>query len=71
MTAAEWNAAYPVGTRVAVTLANGDVLTTNTASDAERIGDHDMLRLEGSEGYWLLSWCGAMEAPGAVRGPSL
>lgn len=61
MTAAEWNAAYPPGTRVRVLLANGEVLTTRTASIAGRVGDHDMLQLEGRVGFYLLSWCAALE----------
>lgn len=63
LTADEWNRDYPPGTQVAVTLANGDVLTTRTASEAQRIGQHDMVLLEGRVGYWMLGWCRALEPP--------
>lgn len=67
MNATEWNAAHAPGTRVVVTLANGDSLTTRTASEAVRVGQHDMLMLEGHVGYYLLTWCQALE-PSATRG---
>lgn len=63
MTAAEWNAGFAPGARVVVTLANGDCLTTRTASEAVRVGQHYMLQLDGRQGFYLLSWCQALEVP--------
>ena len=67
MNAAEWNGSFMPGTRFVVTLANGDCLTTRTASDASRIGQHDMLMLEGRVGYYLLAWCQALVPPAQAR----
>lgn len=61
MDAAAWNAQVPIGARVAVTLANGNVLWARTGSAAARVGQYDMLELEGRRGLWLLSWCRALE----------
>lgn len=66
MTADAWNLAYRPGTPVVVTLANGNCLTTRTASEAQRIGQHDMVMLERRVGFYLLSWCRALVAPRAM-----
>lgn len=65
MTAAEWNAAHMPGTRVSVTTADGSIIWTRTASQAERVGQNDMLALEGRTGLWLLDWCRAMACASA------
>jgi hypothetical protein len=59
LTAAEWNALYPPGTPVRVTRADGWVLEAVTASEARRVGQHDMVELAGYRGLWMLGWCEA------------
>ena len=57
MTAAEWNAAHPLGTKVVLKLANGKRCVTRTASIAATWGGLDHVRVESiATGYVLLSW---------------
>lgn len=58
MTAGEWNAKYPPGWPVIVTLANGKRIRTETASEAVRVGQFDMIKVAAIQpGSVLLSWC--------------
>lgn len=58
MDSQRWNAKYPVGTTVILSLANGKRLPTRTRSRAERWGGLDHVAVEAIQsGYVLLSWC--------------
>lgn len=67
MDAIEWNRRWPVGTRVRLTKADGEVLRTRTVSPAQRWGGVDHVAVGGISGYVLLSWCDP-EEPSAGQG---
>jgi hypothetical protein len=52
---AEWNAAYPPGTAVLVTKADGSQMRAYTAAPAQRVGVFEMVELFGYRGLWLLA----------------
>ena len=57
MTANDWNARYPIGTKVVLTLVNGNQHVTHTTSAAEHIGSHDFIRVgQILVGLVLLEW---------------
>lgn len=60
MTAAEWNACYPAGTQVSLTLADGEIVWARTKSEAARVGQYEMIEIEGFSGLMLLDWCRAL-----------
>jgi hypothetical protein len=57
MDAIEWNQRWPVGTRVRLTKADGQVLRTLTVSAAQRWGGLDHVAVGGMSGFVMLSWC--------------
>ena len=65
MDAAAWNAKYPVGTLVIVTLANRRRRLAQTISLACHIGQHDFVQVDRIQpGYVLLGWCWPVNATG-------
>jgi hypothetical protein len=60
MDAETWNREHPIGTRIMVRLANGDILHTWTTSAALRVSSLDFVRIRAFEGLVLLSWCEAL-----------
>ena len=56
MTADEWNARYPIGTRVWLTLADGQGKETCTLTPAQTWGGLDHVSVAGLSGFVLLSW---------------
>lgn len=65
MDAAAWNANYPPGSWVIVTLANRKRIPARTLRPALRIGQHDFIEVDAIRpGYVLLSWCWPVK-PGA------
>jgi hypothetical protein len=56
MTTDEWNARYPIGTRVRLTLADGETRDTRTLTAAQTWGGLDHVCVAGVTGYVLLSW---------------
>lgn len=67
----DWNRAHPVGTRVKVTLDNGDVVEDVTVAygaggSAELLGGHTAcVKLQG-RGCFLLSRCRPIAGPAVV-----
>ena len=53
--AEQWNAMHPKGTRVSVTLRNGETLSAETATHAQQWGDLALLTLAGVEGKWSIA----------------
>ena len=65
MDAAAWNAKYPVGTVVIVTLVNHRRRLARTISLACHIGQHDFVQVDQIQpGYVLLGWCWPVNAKG-------
>lgn len=65
MDAAAWNAKYPVGTLVIVTLANRRRRLARTIGLARHIGQHDFVQVDQIQpGYVLLGWCWPVNATG-------
>ena len=56
MDSTAWNEAYPVGTRVVLTLVDGKKLETNTSGPAIRYGRMDFVRVEAMQGLVVLDW---------------
>ena len=68
MEAAAWNAKYPVGTLVIVTLANRRRRLARTIGLACHIGQHDFVQVDQIQpGYVLLSWCWPVNARGRAH----
>jgi hypothetical protein len=67
---AEWNAAYPPGTAVLVTKADGSQMRAYTAAPAQRVGVFEMVELFGYRGLWLLAWCEPINGPQSTSGRS-
>lgn len=62
MNSNEWNARYPVGQRVIVQMDDGEKRETKTLRPAERLpSGHDVIRLEGCYGPYLLNRIYAIE----------
>lgn len=62
MNAQEWNSKFPTGTHVSLTLANGEIVWTRTASAAETWGGMSHVKVEAiSQGYVPLDWVRALE----------
>lgn len=54
--ARDWNAKHPVGCKVEVTLDDGSIKETQTASEAWVLGGHTaVIKLEGISGGYSLS----------------
>jgi hypothetical protein len=65
MDATAWNAKYPVGTLVIVTLANRRRRVARTIGSAQHIGQHDFVQVDQIQpGFVLLSWCWPVNATG-------
>jgi hypothetical protein len=62
--AERWNAEHSIGTRVSVTLRNGETLSAETATHAQQWGDFALVTLAGIEGIWTV---GALSDVGDVR----
>jgi len=63
MDAPAWNARYPVGTWIIITLANRQRRLTRSSSAAVHIGHHDFIQVEAIQtGYVLLRWCWPLKA---------
>lgn len=56
MTTDEWNTRHPIGTRVRLTLADGETRETRTLTVAQTWGGLDHVCVAGITGYVLLSW---------------
>lgn len=56
MSANEWNNAYPIGTLVQATLADGRTLNTRTLGRARAWAGLDHVEVAGITGYVLLAW---------------
>lgn len=63
LTAEEWNATWPIGTRVSVTLVDGNVNWTRTKAAAIHVGEYDFIEVDGMLGLVLLDWCAPLEPP--------
>lgn len=63
LTAAEWNAQYPKGTHVSLTLADSEIVWARTKSAAARAGQYEMIEIEGFSGLMLLAWCRPLVLP--------
>lgn len=50
--AEQWNAQHPRGTRVILTLRDGETLSAETATYAQQWGDIALVTLAGVEGLW-------------------
>ena len=65
MDAAAWNAKYPLGTVVIVTLADRRRRLARTISLAQHIGQHDFIEVDQIRpGSVLLGWCWPVSASG-------
>ena len=58
----EWNSQHPIGTRVRITLADGQCRDTRTLSLAQTWGGLDHIQVGGIAGFVLLSWVLPREA---------
>lgn len=56
MTAEEWNASYPIGTEILLTLNNGVQKAARTVGAAVRYGGIDHIQVDALTGYVLLAW---------------
>jgi hypothetical protein len=52
--AEQWNATYPKGTRVSLSMRNGETLSVETATPAQQWGEFALVTLVGVEGLWTL-----------------
>jgi hypothetical protein len=63
MDAAAWNAKYPIGSWVIVTLANRRRRLARTVALARRVGTHEFIELDAIQpGLILLTWCWPLKA---------
>ena len=53
--AADWNGAHGVGTRVSVRKVNGSRFEARTTSLAVQWGSHAYVELDGQAGVWMVS----------------
>ena len=64
----QWNATYPLGTEVIVTLDSGAEKLTQTRSEAWLLGGHTaVVMVDGIAGCYALQRCRAIPSVGDVR----
>ena len=67
MNAQAWNAKFPVGTIVIVTLADRRRRLARTIGIAQHIGQHDFIEVDRIRpGFVLLRWCWPVTATGVA-----
>ncbi|MGQ0799810.1 MAG: hypothetical protein ACT4NL_06830 [Pseudomarimonas sp.] len=64
--ALNWNREHPIGSRVIVTLVNGQTAEDHTASGAVQWGSIALVTLKERPGMWVTSMLTAVSAPQTV-----